>query len=170
MRNRAQSLLPGFVVLTLVAWSLAPAWAAADKKADEEWKRINPPAPYALFVDAAPNRTGAERILKIFDDKNAQKKWRPHYDTWFRLVSSRDEAEIVIEVGDTGREQKPGYEPVYFISGRLSIAGVITDAPIRGDDTVRLWGDTQEQFDLLNRVVRFMRDHHKEAVLAHRGP
>ena len=169
MGNRAQSLLPGFAIPACVAWSLAPAMAGADKKADEEWRKINPPVPYALFVAASPNRTGAERILKVFDDKNAQQKWRPHYDAWFRLVSSRDEAEIVIEVADSGRDQKPGYEPVYFISGRLSIAGIINDRPIRGDDTVRLWGDTQEQFDMLNRIVRYMREHHKEAVLAHSG-
>jgi len=169
MGNRPERLLPAFALLTLVAWGLAPATAEADKKADEERKRINPPVPYALFVAASPNRTGAERILRIFDDKNARKKRRQHYDTWFRLVSNRDEAEIVIEVADSGRDEKPGYEPVYFISGRLSIAGIVSNTPIRGDDTVRLWGDTQEEFDLLNRIVRYMREDHKEAVLAHSG-
>jgi hypothetical protein len=32
-----------------------------------------------------------------------------------------------------------------------------------------MFSDSQEQFDLLNRIVRFMRDGHKEAVLAHSG-
>lgn len=167
MGNRA--ILGGArcVLVSAVALFLAPAMASADKKADEEWKKINPPAPYTLFVETAANKNGAERILKIFDAKNAQKKWRPHYDTWFRLVPSREQAEIVIDVGDSGREQKPGYEALYYITGRLTIAGIVRDTPIRGDDTIRLFGDTQEQFDLLNRIVRFMRDHYKEAVLVH---
>lgn len=169
MENRGFSAHTGFALVSVVASILAPGMASADKKADDEWKKINPPVPYTLFVEAAANKHGAERILKIFDATNAQKKWRPHYDTWFRLVPRREEAEIIIDVGDAGREQKPGYEAVYYISGRLTIAGIVRDTPIRGDDTIRMFGDTQEQFDLLNRIVRFMRDHHKEVVLAHSG-
>lgn len=154
--------------LCLAAGLLAPAELLADKKADEEYKKINPPVPYTLWVGG--HEYGTEKIQKIFAPKNATKKWRALYDTWFKLVPEREGAEIRIEIRDTGFDSKPGYETVFYITGRLTIPGVISDAPIRGDGTVGLFSGSNEELDLMGRIVRFMRDSNKAGVLAHSAP
>jgi hypothetical protein len=143
-----------------------PLTARGDKKADEEWKKINPPVPYKLWVGG--HEYGSEEIRKIFAEKNAKKKWRPFYDMWFTLVSDREGAEILVNVKEKRFDSRPGYKTVYYTEGRLTIRGIVTDVAIRGDDTGgRLFSGPQDEFDLLNRIVRFMRNGHKEAVLAH---
>jgi hypothetical protein len=162
------------VLLGPIVGLLAPAPAGADKKADkqaaEEYSNINPPAPYKLFVTNAPNKKfGTDPIVKVFSEKNAKKNWRPMYDKWFTLVPSREAAEITIDVTDRGFVEKPRYQTVYFIVGRLTITGVIKDVEIRGDDTSTTFGSPEPGLDLLRRIVKFMRDNHKAAVLAHTG-
>lgn len=160
-------------VLLVSASVLAPAGVVADKKADrkkaeEEYKNINPAAPYRLFVAASPSQDGAKKLLSIFEPKNATKKWRPFYDTWFAVVPTRDEAEIIIDVDNKGADFTPGYKPLYYMTGKVTVVGLVRDLPIRGDDNnPPLFGDSWEHFDMLGRLVRFMRDTHKEAVLAH---
>lgn len=154
--------------LGLASLALAlPLTARADKKADEEWRKINPPVPYKLWVGG--NEWGSKEIRDIFAEKNAKKKWRPFYDTWFTLVPDRENAEILVDVKNKGFDSRPGYKTLYYTEGRLTIRGMVTDVAIRGDDPTGggLFSGPQDEFDLLNRVVRFMRNGHKEAVLAH---
>jgi hypothetical protein len=123
--------------------------------------------PYKLFVGASKSKFGAEEIQKVFAEKNAKKNWRPTFDTWFTLVPQREVAEITVDVDEASFDQKTGYETVYFINGRLTIAGIVKDIAIRGDDTSPLFGTAHPEHDLLRRIIRFLRDDHKEAVLAH---
>ena len=162
------------VLLGPVIGLLIPAAARADKKADkqaaEEYSNINPPSPYKLFVTNAPGKKfGTDPILKVFSEKNAKKNWRPTYDKWFTLIPSREAAEITIDVTERGFDQKPRYQTVYFIIGRLTITGVVKDVEIRGDDVPTTFGSPEEGLDLLRRIVNYMRDNHKAAVLAHTG-
>lgn len=154
--------LARIVLLGPVLWIFVPSAARADKKADAEYDKINPPVPYKLFVAASPkNKFGAEQIQRVFAAKNAKKIWRPTYDTWFTVVPEREVAEITIDVDGVGMDEKRGYKTVYYITGRLTITGIVKDTAIRGDDT------DLPGLDLLRRILYFMRDHHKEAVLAH---
>ncbi len=156
-----------FRALGLASLALAfPLAAHADKKADEEWKKVNPPVPYKLWVGG--DEYGSKEIRGIFAEKNAKKKWRPFYDTWFTLVPEREGAEILVDVGKKGFDSRPGYKTVFYTEGRLTVRGIVTGVAIRGDDLGgRLFRGPQDEFDLLNRIVRFMRSGHKEAVLAH---
>lgn len=146
-----------------------PFAARADKKADDENAKINPPVPYKLFVAASPHKYGAERIQKVFAEKNSKKNWRPTFDKWFALVPERDLAEITLDVADAGFDKKPGHESVYYITGRLTITGMVKDSPIRGDDTPSTFGSPEENLDLLRRIIHYMRENHRDAVLAHTG-
>jgi hypothetical protein len=166
MRHVARFL---FLAPVICIFVFVPSAAQADKKADEESAKINPPVPYKLFVAASPHKFGAERIRNVFAEKNSTKKWRPTFDQWFVLVPERDKAEMTLDVSDAGFDKKPGYETVYYISGRLTITGMVKDSPIRGDNTPSLLGGPEENLDLLRRIIHYMREHHRDAVLAHTG-
>lgn len=136
---------------------------------DEEWKKINPQTPYKLHIFST-TKSGSyarDKILKVFEPED-QKQWRLFYKTWFQLVPTKEEAEIVLELEKSDTEQKPGYENVKVISGYLSVLNILIRTPIRGDDTgVRLFSSSQEQFDLLNRIIKFMRERYPDDVIAH---
>lgn len=146
---------------------LLPSPARSGKKDDE---KITPPAPYTLFVvDAGGNKktqAGTEAIRTMFDAKNAKKPERKRLDPWFRLVASREEAEIVIEITGLDAVNRYGYRPSSWVEGRLTVRGLVEAQPVRGDDP---YYANAETVYLLRNVIDYLRSNHKEAVLAHQG-
>lgn len=169
-----RSWVGGFLVGVV---ALASGLAAGDKKADEEYKKINPPAPYRLHVFASVKKGegGAETIRKVFAEKDRNKKDRVLYHSWFVLVPTREDAEIVLDINEAALDFQPGFETKSYITGVIAIPGMLEGVPIRGEDFYGrqpIWSfkGPQPQLNLLSRVIGYMRGAHKDAVLAHGGP
>jgi hypothetical protein len=139
---------------------------------------VNPPEPYGLCVLVAPKdkksekdaRAGANEITNVFATKNQGKEWRQRFDTWFKMVAECPAAEIVISVTGQQLYGSLSSSSGYAILARVKMPGEEEPKAIRGEWLEKKFlKHTKPAHDMLDRIIKYLRETQPSLVLAHKA-